>query len=582
MTVDHTSRRRRNAPEGTGRRRVLNRRNIILTALILLLACGYLAAAWFVADRVPRGTTVAGVQVGGLTTAAAEERLREDLADATTRPLTVALADKEVDLDPADAGLVFDAEATAAELTRFSLDPRRLLAHLGGGADEEPVLDVDDDALLDALRGATEVLEVPPVEGEIHFVDGEVEITEAEDGLTVDLAASAEEVRSQWLRSTAPIDLTGAVLTPVIGPEAVDAALREIVDPLTSAPVIVDAAGQEVVIDVLDLLAMAQVVPNNEELVLDLDEAELRDFVLEHSPDVRTPATDAQIVLRDGAPTIVPSSSGQDLDAAALRAQVRTAALATEESQRRVSVELIDVEPEFSTADAEALGVTEVVASFDTPFFHDPPRTANLRRGAERITNTLIKPGETFSLIEVLGPITVENGYHRAGVVVSGLETQGMGGGLSQVSTTVFNVAFFAGMDLVEFQPHSHNYPRYPEGREATIYTPHIDMKWTNTTPYGALMEAWVADGRFHVRMWGTKHFDVTTHTSERTNFTNPTTVRHSGPTCVPNPNPSPGFTVTVSRTVSLDGEEVERRSWTTRYVPWDRVICEGQEDQDD
>ncbi|HLS48509.1 MAG TPA: VanW family protein [Actinomycetaceae bacterium] len=577
MTVDHAPRRTRRDGGGTRRTRRsgLRRRTIVVLTVLVVLVLAYLGAAWFAGDRVPRGTTVAGVPVGGLTTADAEQRLAEGLAEAAARPLAVALADTEIELDPTEAGLAVDAPATAAELTGFSLDPRRLLAHLGGGTERDPVLDVDDAALTETLRGAIDVLEVAPVEGEIHFRDGAAEVTEAADGLTLNVLDSAAVVREHWLRTTEPIDLVGVPLPPAITGEAVEAAMRDVVTPLTSGPVVVAAEGEDVVLEVADLLAMSQMVPTGAELALDIDEEELRDFVLEHSPDVRAPATDAQIVLRDGEPTILPASSGQDVDAPALRRGVLAAATATSEEERRVSVDLVEVEPEFSTADAEALGVVEVVAAFDTPFFHDPPRTANLRRGAELITNTLIKPGETFSLIDVLGPITAENGYSRAGVVVSGLETQGMGGGLSQVSTTVFNVAFFAGVDLVEFQTHSHNYPRYPAGREATIYTPHIDMKWTNTTPYGALMQAWVADGRFHVQMWGTKHFDVSTHSSDRYNFTNPSTVRHSGPTCVANDNPSQGFTITVSRTVSLEDEVVEERSWTTTYVPWDRVICE-------
>src|SRR5690606_35236947 len=187
-------------------------------------------------------------------------------------------------------------------------------------------------------------------------------------------------------------------------------------------------------------------------------------------------------------------------------------------------------------------------SEFATPFHNDAQRTENLRVGAEKITNTLVKPGESFSLIEALGPITRERGFVSSGVVVNGLETSGMGGGLSQVSTTVFNAAFFAGMEFEQFQTHSHHYPRYPEGREATMYTPSVDLRWKNTTPYGALVQAWVAGGEFHVRLWGTEHFEVSTTTSDRYNFTAPSTVYNSAASCVPHNSPERGFTVNVSR----------------------------------
>src|SRR5690606_41874072 len=98
---------------------------------------------------------------------------------------------------------------------------------------------------------------------------------------------------------------------------------------------------------------------------------------------------------------------------------------------------LADPGPEFSAEDAEALGVVEVVGEYSTPFPHDPPRTQNLINGAANINGTLVLPGEEFSLLEALGPITEANGYVSSLVVQNGIVISATGGGPSQISPNV-------------------------------------------------------------------------------------------------------------------------------------------------
>jgi len=553
---------------------------IIAVVVLVLLVAAYGAAAWYLADRAPRGASVAGVDVGGLSAAQATERLESDLGPAATESVPVVLGDAETTLEPDEAGLELDVDATVERLTGLTFHPVTLYERVFGTTDYRPEIVVDDSALRAETQRVAEALEVAPVEGAIDFEDAEPVVTEAEHGVTVDVDAAVEVVREEWLYGEYPIALPEEDLAPDISNEAVETAMSEIVGPLTRSSVALDVEGRPIELTPEHLTQVAALVPQGEELVLELDPEALGELVLELDPEVRNPATDAQIVLEDGAPTIVPGETGWEVDEEALVASVAQAAVSS--TDRTAEVTLREVDPDFTSADAEELGVVEEIAYFSTPFHNDPQRTHNLVTGAAKISNTLIKPDEEFSLIEALGPITAEAGFVSSGVVVDGLETSGMGGGLSQVSTTVFNAAFFAGMDLVQFQPHSHHYPRYPEGREATIYTPSVDLRWRNTTPYGALVQSWVSGGRFHVRLWGTEHFDVTTTTSNRYNFTNPSTVYNTSASCVPNSNPERGFTVTVTRTVSLDGEQVDYNEWTTRYIPWDRVVCGAKPDPDE
>ena len=139
----------------------------------------------------------------------------------------------------------------------------------------------------------------------------------------------------------------------------------------------------------------------------------------------------------------------------------------------------------------------------------NPTRTLNLEAGTAHINGTLVMPGDRFSLLDALRPISTSNGYHSSGVVENGFESNAVGGGLSQVSTTTFNAAFEAGLKDVTHQPHSRYFSRYPEGREATLWDPSIDMVFENNTGHGVLIQAYVTDSDVVVKMWGTDVFEI-------------------------------------------------------------------------
>ena len=207
---------------------------------------------------------------------------------------------------------------------------------------------------------------------------------------------------------------------------------------------------------------------------------------------------------------------------------------------RSIDVEATVAEPEFTTKDARALKIREEVSTFTT---HYPPaayRDQNIGRAAELITGTVLKPGETFSLNGTVGERTEENGFTTGFVIQNGIFKEDLGGGVSQMATTTFNASFFAGLEDVEHKPHSVYIDRYPEGREATVAWGAVDLRFTNNTPYGVLIDAVVipsagrSEGTVTVTMYSTKYWDITTSTGERYNHTSPGTQTMSGPDCVP------------------------------------------------
>ncbi|MFJ1511323.1 VanW family protein [Cellulosimicrobium funkei] len=547
-------------------------RGLLWTGVAVLVLGGlYTGAQWFFSDKVPSGTSVAGVDVGGLSRTAAEDRLESELGPRAAEPITLSAGEASTTLDPATAGLTFDAAGTAEELTSFSMNPARLWQHLFGGKDAEPLVTVDDAALdgqVEALRGT---LEIEPVDGAVQFVDGAPTSTPAADGSALVTDEVPATITESWLVTDGPVELPTEPVEPTITQDETDAALA-LAEKVVSAPVVVSVGGQSPELPPEALAAAASFAATDGVLTLTFDGPALVQSVVDRTNDLLTAADDAHFVFRDGAPVIEGGEPGTTIDPTAIATAVTTAASGDE---RTVTVDLVESDPEQSVAALEALGIKEKVSEFSTVVPNVPVRTANLQRGAEKVNGTLVKPGETFSLVDTLSPITLEGGYFAAGIVESGRHTEGVGGGLSQMATTTYNAGFFAGLEDVEHRPHSYWFERYPAGREATIFVGSIDMKFKNDTPYGVLMQSWVGGGQLHVAIWSTKYYDVETSSSGKANVVQPTTVTHSGADCAPTPAGSPGFSITNYRKVYREGELVKDESYRWTYKPDNAVVCE-------
>lgn len=548
---------------------------LLWTGVAVVVAAGvYVGAQWHFADRIARGTTVAGVEIGGLSSADAVERLKSELGAVATAPVPVTAGEAATTIDPAAAGLTFDAEATVAGLTEFTLAPGHLLAQISGGEEIKPVTVVDDAKFDSAAEALAADLSVPATSGTVGFVDGAAVQTPAADGTALDEDQAKDTIVDGWLSAARPLDLPITTVDPDITQAETDAAFAQ-AQQVAQAPVSVTVADQVAELPVTALAAAATFTPTDGDLVLAFDGAKLVEGVVARTTNLLANSSDASFVFVDGAPVIQPGVPGTTLDPAALAAAVQQAALS---DNRTAAVELVTSDPAQSTEALEALGVTTKVSEFATPLTSEADRTENLRIAAEKVTGILVKPGDTFSLTEAIGPFTKENGYKEAHIIVNGNIVDGVGGGLSQMSTTTYNAGFFAGMVDVEHQPHSYWFARYPEGREATLYDGQIDMRWRNDSPYGVLLQSWIADGKLYVAAWSTPYYTVETTTSPRSNVVAATTEHKSGPSCAPQYGGGAGFTVSVWRrvTITATGEEVINETNKWRYRPQNTVVCDG------
>lgn len=153
--------------------------------------------------------------------------------------------------------------------------------------------------------------------------------------------------------------------------------------------------------------------------------------------------------------------------------------------------------------------ITSQVSSFTTPHSCCENRVKNIQRMADIVRGYYLVPGEVLSLNGYVGPRTIEKGFLPAGAIRKGRLTPEIGGGVSQFATTIFNAAYFAGLDFREYQAHSLYFSRYPYGREATISTPAPDLKIENNTDYPVLIWTSYTGTSITVSMYSTKNIEV-------------------------------------------------------------------------
>ena len=240
---------------------------------------------------------------------------------------------------------------------------------------------------------------------------------------------------------------------------------------------------------------------------------------------------------------------------------------------RTAPITMVTTPPKVTTAMAQGWGIKEEVSTFTTQFPYNPPRTNNMKIAAAALNSTIVRAGARFSLNGILGERTPAKGYQRAPVIYAGRLEIAYGGGVSQVSTTLFNAVFFSGVRIEKYTPHSFYIARYPEGREATLSWPDVDQKWTNDSGSGILISSYLKGNDLTVTFYGTKKWDIEAVKGPRRNIVQPKTIVDNRPGCVPQ-SPNAGFDVTVVRIFKKNGVQVRTSTFNTHYIPEDGVTC--------
>lgn len=556
------------------------RRRAWIIPFVLVFVCVlYVGAQALVSSTVPTSTQTLGIAIGGMSAVQAQGAIDAHVNELTAANLELRAAEQVFELPAADAGLDIDAAATVAQVTGFTLAPDRLWAHVMGGSEIEPVVVVDDEVLAEALDAAAAQVDGPAQDAGVTVVAGQVTVVPGRSAVTVDKAASANVIAQQW-PSAQSIELVAQTEEPAITDDDAEAFALDLESQTFAAPVTLVGDDAEATLEPAILAAHSTVVSGATGLALEMDGEGLAAAVLDAYPELTTAGKNAsvsfdadhQIVIDEGTPGIT-------IDADRMGTAVMAAASSID---RMGELPYTAADPEVSATDLGLADFKERIVTFNTPITADRVRTQNLRAAARDVTGTILHPGDTFDLVDTLQPITQERGYGSAGVIVNGILTTGMGGGLSQMATNVYNAAYFAGWEILEHRPHSVWLPRYPAGRESTMYTGSINVVFKNNTPYSAVLNSYVENGRLYVDVWSTKYFEVETYASEKTNVRQPGVKEVTAANCEAKGPGQPGFTITNTRKVLLDGAEFRSDSYTWTYQPDDAIKCVSPHSADD
>lgn len=542
-----------------------------VAAAALVFGLVYVGAAFYFSNKIPASTTVAGVKVGGMSREAAQAKLESELSGRLSQPVKVSIGGKEQTIDPSSIGAKFDAKSTVDSLSGFSLNPLRLWDSMTGGSEVSPTVDVDQAKLRKTVDSLVDASVNTPTNASIEFDGVTPKTTKAKKGVDLNREEASKKIAEKMLDGkTIPLPVNEK--EPDIKDSEAQRALKDLAKPLVSGNLTVKVGSATVTVTPKQLVSVAKFVASDGELKLKLDSEKLSDVVRKGAPTLLKEGKDAKIEIVDHTtPKIIPSEDGVGFDEGKL---AESAAEAATTGDRKVEIATKSVPAKFTTEDAEKMGVKEVVSSIETPLTNDAVRTTNLKVGTQKVANTLVKPDEEFSLLKALGPIDAAHGFVSSGVVANGFNSTALGGGLSQLSTNTFNLGYRAGFVDVEHKPHSKYFSRYPMGMESTLWEGRYDMRFKNNTPYGAVIDTWVADGKVYSKLWSTKYWDVETTTSKPYAQVAPTTKVNPARDCEPSGAGGPGFTVTVSRKVSRDGKVHENSSYKWTYSPTNRVVC--------
>ena len=564
---------------------------VVLFALVLLVALLAVIFGWqyWHADRIYSGVTVSNVPVGGLTRAQALERLNRTLVRQPLPPMLVTFGGRQW---PIGAG-----QATASIDTLDAVNKAYMVGRRG---DASTKLDEQISAALGAITVRPALnLDVPQLRQALSQVASEVRTParagvlvndlyiEPQPGVDVDVDSTLANLVQVLQNHMDDEQVVAPLLTIALDPppevESPQATSEQTLASLSSAPLMLRDTryGLEFAIDPAALEGLTF-----SHQPLRLDEDRLRTLVEGWAGQIDIAPVDARLRFDQaaGAPAVVQNSRvGRELDVDGTMASIRDA---VSNGSMAASLIIRDRLPAVDSRYISQMGIQELVASGTTYFAgSSPARVHNIEVAAEKFEGVVIPPNGIFSFNKVVEDVTGANGFEDSLIIWGDRTAVGVGGGVCQVSTTVFRAAYAAGLPIVERYNHGYVVSWYGEpGLDATIYTPSVDFRFRNDTGSYLLLEPVVdgIGGTITFNLYGTKPDRVVT-------------IGEPVITDIVEPEPAiyrydetlgygekeqvdweqNGMTSKVTRTI-LENGETRSETLTSVYQPWRAVYLYG------
>ncbi len=552
-------------------------------ALAGVLACALLTVVvplFFAgsAARLADGTTIDGIDVGGLTAHQATTMLQNRAKALREQPIAFTAAGKRFRITPRELDVTVDwAGAVAAAERRGSgfglLRGYRRLALELFPREIAPQTSSYDAAVTYELGLLAHAIDTPARDAKLVRRGLRVTIADGATGRVLQRKAA----RRLIVASLASLTRSGPVALPVqvSRPRATVATLaarQRVATRIVSAPVTLVAGKTRLRVPRWRLATVLDL----DTLRLSGDAADAWFARLEANLD-RAPK-DAAFAVSGGRVRVMPGVPGLGLDVP--RSAARILAAARRPGNRVAELVLGSRQPARTTAEAKAMGITGTVGSYETIYGGDPNRIHNVQLVAHLVDGKLIAPGATFSFNGTTGERSAAKGFLEAPVIVNGELQTGLGGGVCQVSTTVFNAAYEAGLPITSRTNHALYISHYPLGRDATVDYPGIDLKFVNDTSRWLLLRTWVGPSSLTVTLYGAPQHRRVQTIAQPLRFVSPPPVQKTvdatlkpGERVVDDPG-VPAQSTSVERKVyDASGKLISDQTWYSSYRAEPRIV---------
>jgi len=558
----------------------------ILAGIFALV--GVLLGLAFAGSRteLAKGTEIAGIDVGGLTEREAVSALSRRFDEVAAKPVAFVADDERFAFAANQIGVEPDWRGAVAAAGREGggFGPIRGFRRIHTrffGAEIFPSVAVSDAALEFALEKIETATNRPSTSAALVRRGLRIEVVEERSGRRLQHEAAARLVvrtLGSLDRTAAATALPVAVATPPVTSEMLAGPARRARTAL-SAPVFLRSDKRQWQLP-RRRIAELLVLPSEGARRLAIGGPAAEDYFDALSERVGNPPRDAGFSVSGDSIQIVPSRNGTKLDVRRTSASLLRAATAP--ANRVANVSIVRAAPERTTKEALAMGIDTRMASYKTYNSGTWDRITNLRLGVTLLDDTLVAPGGTFSLNEAIGERTAERGFRSAPVIIGTTFEEEVGGGTSQVATTVFNAAWEAGLEITERNPHSLYISRYQLGRDATVYWPSLDLKFVNDTESWVLVKGFPESDGITVSIYGGERRRVESSDGSMT-VTGRAPVKRVkdktlpvGESVVEEEGSTPSRT-TVTRTIyAPDGTLIDEETWNTSYKGETRVVRVG------
>ncbi len=551
--------------------------------------------------KIHYGVSVYGQDLTGLSAHDAQAQLEPKVTAAVKKNLTIKDKGRQWPVEPvfakpkpdtaAGVALAYHAGRAGGILTQLK---DRAWLYVKPIDLTIPTAMVDGYAIITAGKVAS-VIDKPAADATVEIKGQTATVRRAKNGWEVKQGALAERIKTRLADfSTRTISVPQGVALVKVHDDDADAA-RAVALKMMRAPIDYTINNKSYTIEKDKIGALIGFKPEVKKkrqggravadtvLTAVIDRAKLEKYFAPLRDEFEIKPVNARFEAAEGSVTIVPGVNGLVIDLDAAVADLRKVALAS--APRHADLKMKPVEPEISTAKAEGMGIKERVSVHTEYFDYTANRSTNIGKLADALNDTLVAPGETWSINAATGPRTAAMGYTEAPVIVNGQLSPDIGGGICNVSTTFFNTAFFGGYEIVERYPHDFYISHYPDGRDASIYYDGgMDFKFKNDTAYYILIKTDHSDSSVTIAFYSTKTDVEVSYTD--TGFTNivPYGMVYKDEPTIPTGYEADadmgygvdGRDITVSRTVKKGGQVTRQDKFASHYEPKQRLILKG------